>query len=70
MGKCTKDGGKLLLTISKGGIEKYLNMAINLADRYQLDPYIRQRLALVKDEIDATVHHAGRRHGDHRASST
>lgn len=53
-GKCTRDGGKLLLTISKGGIEKYLNMAINLADRYELDAYIRQRLALVKDEIDST----------------
>ena len=50
-GKCVKDGGKLLLTISKGGIEKYLDMAIGIADRYQLDPYIRQRLALVKEEI-------------------
>ena len=50
-GKCTKDGGKLLLTISKGGIEKYLEMAIALAERYDLDPYIRQRLYLVKDEI-------------------
>ena len=43
-GKCTKDGGKLLLTISKGGIEKYLEMAINLADKYDLDDYIKQRL--------------------------
>ena len=50
-GKCAKDGGKLLLTISKGGIEKYLNMAIGLAERYGLDPYIRQRLYLVRDEI-------------------
>lgn len=52
MGKCTRDGGRLLLTISKGGIEKYLTMATNLADRYNLDPYIRQRLSLIKDEID------------------
>jgi len=50
-GKCTKDGGKLLLTVSKGGIEKYLNMALNLAERYDLEPYIRQRLELVRDEI-------------------
>ena len=27
-------------------------MAIGIADRYQLDPYIRQRLALVKEEIE------------------
>jgi DNA polymerase II large subunit len=53
-GKCAKCGGKLLLTISKGGIEKYLDMAINLAERYSLDPYIRQRLALVKEEINGT----------------
>ncbi|HUB92664.1 MAG TPA: DNA polymerase II large subunit [Candidatus Saccharimonadales bacterium] len=50
-GKCTKDNGKLLLTISKAGIEKYLEMAIKLADRYELDPYIRQRLVLVREEI-------------------
>ena len=52
-GKCTKDGGKLLLTISKAGIEKYLEMAIRLADRYELDPYIRQRLVLVREEISS-----------------
>ncbi len=52
-GKCTKDGGKLLLTISKGGIEKYLQMAINLADKYDLDDYIKQRLYLTKEEINS-----------------
>lgn len=52
-GKCMRDGGKLLLTISKAGIEKYLEMAIKLAERYQLDPYIRQRLVLVREEISS-----------------
>ncbi len=50
-GKCRKDGGKLLLTISKGGIEKYLEMAIALAEKYDLEPYIKQRLILVKNDI-------------------
>ncbi|MGB9732391.1 MAG: DNA polymerase II large subunit [Candidatus Micrarchaeales archaeon] len=50
-GKCPRDGGKLLLTVSKGGIEKYLDMALNLAERYDLEPYIKQRLALIRDEI-------------------
>ena len=50
-GKCPRDGGKLLLTVSKGGIEKYLDLALNLADRYELEPYIKQRLALIRDEI-------------------
>ncbi|MEM3252919.1 MAG: DNA polymerase II large subunit [Candidatus Micrarchaeaceae archaeon] len=53
-GKCTKCGGRLLLTVSKGGIEKYLDTAIELADRYDLEVYIKQRLNLVKEEINAT----------------
>jgi DNA polymerase II large subunit len=51
-GKCTKCRGKLVLTISKGGIEKYMQMALTLAERYDLDVYIRQCLALIKGEID------------------
>ena len=51
-GKCTKDGGKLLLTIAKGSIEKYLNTATKLADRYNLDTYTKQRIMLVRNEID------------------
>lgn len=50
-GVCNRDQGKLLLTINKGGIEKYLNVAINLAEKYALDNYIRQRLYLIKEEI-------------------
>lgn len=51
VGKCTRCNGKLVLTISKGSIEKYLNMAIGLADRYDLEPYIKQRLVLIREEI-------------------
>ncbi len=51
-GVCTRCRGKLVLTISKGGIEKYLVMATNLADRYDLEPYIKQRLALIREEIE------------------
>ena len=52
-GKCTKDGGKLLLTIAKGSIEKYLNTATNLANRYDLDTYTKQRIGLIREEIDS-----------------
>ncbi|HUC38615.1 MAG TPA: DNA polymerase II large subunit [Candidatus Acidoferrum sp.] len=52
VGKCTRCNGKIILTISKGGIEKYLTMATNLADRYDLEPYMKQRLRLIKDEIE------------------
>ncbi len=61
-GKCTRErcgGGKLVLTISKGGIEKYLNVAIALSDRYDLEPYIKQRILLLKDEIQAVFGNVG-----------
>ena len=58
-GVCTRCGGKLLLTISKGGIEKYLNTAIKLADRYELEPYIKQRILLLKEEIEAVFGQVG-----------
>lgn len=51
-GACTKCHGKILLTVSKGGIEKYLEIATKLGDEYSLEPYIRQRIKLIKDEID------------------
>ncbi len=52
MGKCPKDGGKLLLTVSKGSVEKYLKLALELTERYQLEPYVTQRVRLLKTEID------------------
>ncbi|MCL5101837.1 MAG: DNA polymerase II large subunit [Candidatus Marsarchaeota archaeon] len=58
-GVCTRCSGKLLLTISKGGIEKYLDTAINLADRYELEPYIKQRILLLKEEIEAVFGSVG-----------
>ncbi|MDE1833410.1 MAG: DNA polymerase II large subunit [Candidatus Micrarchaeota archaeon] len=52
VGKCTRcQQGKLVLTISKGSIEKYLNLAIGLSNRYNLEQYIKQRLYLIRDEI-------------------
>ncbi len=51
VGICTRCKGKIVLTISKGSIEKYLTMAIDLANRYNLEPYLKQRLLLIKEEI-------------------
>jgi DNA polymerase II large subunit len=50
-GKCTKCGGNLLLTINKGGIEKYLKISRAIVERYGLPPYLSQRLELVEKEI-------------------
>ncbi len=50
-GKCTKCGGNLLLTINKGGIEKYLQISRDIVKRYELPVYLNQRLELVEKEI-------------------
>lgn len=50
-GKCTKCGGKLLLTINKGGIEKYLNIARQIAIDYELPAYLQQRLEMFEREL-------------------
>jgi DNA polymerase II large subunit len=50
-GKCLFCGGPLTLTVYRGGIEKYMNAAQQLIDKYDLPKYYTQRLALVRDEI-------------------
>lgn len=52
-GKCRKCGGKLVLTISKGGIEKYLKISQELAERYQLPNYLKQRLQLLESDLSS-----------------
>lgn len=50
-GKCNACGGKLLLTISKGGITKYLDHADRLIARYSLPDYMKQRMELFRKDI-------------------
>ena len=50
-GKCFKCGGKLLLTVNKGGIIKYLELSKSLSERYELPDYLKQRLMLIEREI-------------------
>ncbi|UCH57901.1 MAG: DNA polymerase II large subunit [Candidatus Bathyarchaeota archaeon] len=50
-GVCLRCGGKLSLTVYKGGIEKYILPAIDLVNRFSLDDYYTDRLGLVREEI-------------------
>jgi len=52
-GKCPFCGGSLTLTVYRGGIEKYLEPAQQLIDKYELPQYYAQRIALIKDEIES-----------------
>lgn len=51
VGKCTKCGGKLLLTVTEGNIRKYLQTSMTIADKYGLSDYLKQRLGILDTEI-------------------
>ncbi|VVB67075.1 DNA polymerase II large subunit [Candidatus Norongarragalina meridionalis] len=50
-GTCVKCGGKIILTISRGSVEKYLEISKQTAEKYDLPNYLRQRLMLLEKEI-------------------
>jgi DNA polymerase II large subunit len=52
-GKCPLCGGQLTLTVYRGGIEKYLDAAQHVVEKYGLPQYYAQRILLMKQEIDA-----------------
>ncbi|MCW4034897.1 MAG: DNA polymerase II large subunit [Candidatus Bathyarchaeota archaeon] len=51
MGKCTACKSDLILTVYRGGIEKYLPAATQLVKKYGLLDYYAQRLELVREEL-------------------
>ncbi len=53
LGKCPACGGELMLTVYRGGIEKYLDVAQHLIEKYRLPQYYKQRIILVREEINA-----------------
>jgi DNA polymerase II large subunit len=52
-GSCSRCGGKILMTVHKRGIEKYIKPAKMLVENYKLEKYYSDRLMLVQDEIDS-----------------
>jgi DNA polymerase II large subunit len=52
-GVCTKCGSNLILTVSKGAVEKYMEVSQKMAEKYNANDYIKQRLTLIKEGIDS-----------------
>jgi len=52
--KCTRCGADLALTVYRKSVEKYVEIASEMAEKYQVDAYYRQRLALICDEIESS----------------
>ncbi len=50
-GKCPKCGNNVILTVNRGGIEKYISRAIKLCEEYDLDNYTLQRMELIEEYV-------------------
>jgi len=53
IGVCDKCGGKLTLTVHEKSVKKYLEISKEVAERYNLPIYARQRIRLVEKSIDS-----------------
>ncbi len=58
-GVCRRCGGKLVLTVSKGSVEKYLQITKGLIDAYDLDNYLRQRIRILEMSISSVFEDEG-----------
>jgi DNA polymerase II large subunit len=47
-------GNKLTMTVHKGGVKKYLEVAKDIAERYNVPKYTQQRIILNEKAIDST----------------
>lgn len=50
-GRCPECKGELAFTVYRGGIEKYLEAAHSIVEKYGLPAYYAQRLSMIEDEI-------------------
>ena len=55
-GKCTRCGGKIILTIARGSVEKYLGVVKDLIEKYDISDYVKQRIELTEKEIELVFH--------------
>jgi len=58
-GVCPKCGGKITMTVYRGTIEKYLDLARDLVRRYDLGTYNAQRLLLLQEELKSLFREEG-----------
>lgn len=53
VGVCLKCGGKLIFTISEGSIKKYIKLALELSDNFEIPAYTKQSLNLLKFYVES-----------------
>lgn len=53
-GNCKICNGKIIFTISKGSVVKYLELSIRIAEEYNVPTYVKQDLELTKRRVEDT----------------
>ncbi len=51
-GKCSC-GGRVILTVSQGSVEKYLAVSKKLIEEYHIDPYVEERIHMLETSIES-----------------
>jgi len=52
-GTCLRCAGELQSTVPRKAVEKYLQIALSLTDRFHIDPYLRGRLKVILQELNS-----------------
>ncbi|MFW9969149.1 MAG: DNA polymerase II large subunit [Candidatus Odinarchaeota archaeon] len=52
-GKCPKCGNRIILTVNRGGIEKYIPRALKMCREFNLDNYTKQRMELIEEYVES-----------------
>jgi DNA polymerase II large subunit len=52
-GSCLKCDGKIIFTVAEGSIVKYLGPSLNLAEHYDISPYLTQTLLITQERIES-----------------
>ncbi|SDF89663.1 DNA polymerase II large subunit [Halorubrum xinjiangense] len=52
-GECRECGGRVNLTVHEGSVSKYVDTAIEVADRFGCRPYTKQRLKVLEQSLES-----------------
>ncbi|MFB6292227.1 MAG: DNA polymerase II large subunit [Candidatus Nanohaloarchaea archaeon] len=61
--ECPECGGKVLLTISEGTIKKYMEPSEDIIDSFEVSPYVRQQILILKDTLQSLFGKENRQSG-------
>jgi DNA polymerase II large subunit len=52
VGKCLECHNELLLTVSRGSVEKYVKTALNICSEFKINEYLTSRIDTLKAELN------------------